>query len=136
MNGLIATTNFGSTWGEQSDVLGYVYSIINSKIDFIELKTRKLLNKFRTESTLSTSSLADSEFQIPSMFDLKVDKADNENLFGHVENLSRTIYLLEQLKLSLTQDNVYSVIDLLNDDKYLTDNDLQMQNVLKYSLAA
>ena len=70
------------------------------------------------------------------MSDINVDKADNENLFKHLENLSRTIYLLEQLKLSLTKDNVFSIIELVNDDKYLTANNLQMQNILKHSLAA
>lgn len=137
MNGLIATTNFGSTWGEHTHIIDHVYSIINSKIDFIELKTRKLLNNFRTENAKgSHKSDSDSEFHIPSMSDLYVDKADNENLFSHLENLSRSIYLLEQLKLSLTTDNVCSIIDLLNDDKYLSVNNLQMQNVLKYNLAA
>ncbi len=135
MNGLIATTNFGSTWGEQLPILEYVYGIIDSKIDFIELKTRKLLNNFRNVKTMG-SHLSDSEFQVPSLSDINVDKADNESLFRHLENLSRTIYLLEQLKLSLTKDNVFSIIELVNDDKYLTANNLQMQNILKHSLAA
>jgi hypothetical protein len=135
MNGLFATTNFSSTWGEHSQIFNHVYGIINSKIDFIELKTRKLLNKFRHEDTKG-SHKSDSDFNIASLSDIFVDKADNENLFCHLERLSRSIYLLEQLKLSLTDDNAYSIIELLNDDVYLTDNNAQMQNVLKYSLAA
>lgn len=135
MNGLIATTNFGSTWGEQLPILEDVYSIINSKIDFVELKTRKLLNNFRTDNAKG-SHISDSEFHVPSMSDLNVDIADNENLFTHLENLSRSIYLLEQLKISLTKENVFTVIELLDDDNYLTVNNLQIQNILKYSLAA
>jgi hypothetical protein len=137
MNGLIATTNFGSTWGEQAHIINFVCNMINSKIEFIELKTRKLLNNFRAEKNRgSHRSDSDSEFHIPSMSDIYVDKAENENLFSHLENLSRSIYLLEQLKLSITSENAYSIMELLNDDKYLTDNNIQVRNILKYSLAA
>ena len=135
MNGLNASTNFNSTWGEHTPITQYVYGIIDSKIDYFELKTRKLLDNFRKDGAKGFHQ-SDSHYHVPSMSDLSVDKSDNELLFKHVENLSRAIYLLEQFKLSLNEDNAYSVIELLNDDNYLKVNDLKIQEVLQYKLAA
>ena len=135
MNGLIKTTNFSSSWGEQTPIAEYVYGIIDSKIDFIELKTRKLLDNYRL-GTAKGSHKSDSYYHIPSMSDLSVDKSDNENLFKHVENLSFAICRLEHLKLSLNENNAFKVIELLNDDKYLNSNDLEIQDALKYRQAA
>ena len=47
--------------------------------------------------------------------------------------MSRSIYLLEKMKMSVREENVFSVMELLNDDKYLTVNDLQMTEILNKS---
>ena len=135
MNGLSETTNFSSMWGEQTPISEFVYGIINSKIEFIELKTRKLLDNFRTDGDKGFHQ-SDSNYHVPSMPDLSFDKTDNELFFRHVENLSRAICRLEQFKLSLNESNAYFVIQLLNDDNYLNVNDLQIQEALQYRLAA
>ena len=46
MNGLTTTVSL-SSWGEQKTLKVFVCEIIDSKLDFIELKTRRLLDKFR-----------------------------------------------------------------------------------------
>ena len=135
MNGLIATTNFNSLLEEQAPISNFVYGIIDSKIDFIELKTRKLLENFRIDGSKGYHQ-SYSVFHVPSMSGLSVDISDNELLFKYVETLSRAIYLLEHFKMTLTEDNAYSIIELLNDDNYLNINDLQIQEKLKYRLAA
>jgi environmental stress-induced protein Ves len=61
---------------------------------------------------------------------LTIDKVENESLFVHFEQMSRSIYLLEKMKMSVREENAFSVMELLNDDKYLTVNDLQMTEIL------
>ena len=66
------------------------------------------------------------------MSDLHVNKAETEQIFVHLENLSRSVCILEQMKFSLREENVCSIMELLNDDKYMTYNDLQIEQVLNY----
>lgn len=135
MNSLIAKNKFGALWGEQLPILDYVYGIIDSKIDFIELKTRRLLDKFKSvkvEGAHRTDSIAN----IPSISDLNIDTNINELLFQHFENLSRSIYLLEKMKLALHTDNAHFVIQLLNDDNYLNMNEKQFDEILNLRPAA
>ena len=135
MNGLIAKTQFGTLWGEKMPILDYVYGIIDSKIDFIELKTRRILEKFRTVKVEGTHR-TDSSANLPSMSDLYIDNSVNELLFQHFEKLSRSIYLLEKMKLSLHADNAHFVIQLLNDDNYLNMNEIQFEEILNLKPAA
>jgi hypothetical protein len=132
MNSLITNAMFSSYVEERKPVLHYVYEIIDSKIDFMELKTRKLLDKFRPKptETQTASHRSDDNSDLPSMSDLTIDKVENENLFVHFELMSRSIYLLEKMKMSVREENAFSVMELLNDDKYLTVNDLQMTEIL------
>jgi hypothetical protein len=136
MNGLIAT-NFKASWRESTPVvLNYVYGIIDSKINFIELKTRQLLDRFRTSDAVEPTHVADEQTPIPSIPELHVDKYTNEQLFTHFEELSRSIYLLEQMKLSLNEDNAVSIIQLLDDDKYMNISDNQIKEILHESQTA
>lgn len=129
MNGLTVTSKFSSHLEEQMPILKYVYGIIDSKIEFVELKTRKLLEGFGNTPN-EGSHRSDSIAPLPSMTNLSIDHADSEQLFEHFENLSRSIYLLEQMKLSLRDENAFSVMQLLNDDNYLKVNDLQINEIL------
>ena len=129
MNGLTVTSKFSSHLEEQMPILKYVYGIIDSKIEFVELKTRKLLEGFGNTPN-EGSHRSDSIAPLPSMTNLSIDHADSEQLFEHFENLSRSIYLLEQMKLSLRDENAFSVMQLLNDDNYLKVNDLQISEIL------
>jgi hypothetical protein len=132
MNSLITNAMFSSYVEERKPILHYVYDIIDSKIDFMELKTRKLLDKFRqkTLETQTASHRSDDNSDLPSMSDLTIDKVENETLFVHFEQMSRSIYLLEKMKMSVREENAFTVMELLNDDKYLTVNDLQMTEIL------
>ncbi len=132
MNGLTTAVSL-SSWGEQKTLKVFVCEIIDSKLDFIELKTRRLLDKFRRKDPIPMGShQSDDNPTLPSMADLEVNTADTEQVFLHLENLSRSICILEQLKFSLSEENVRSVMELLDDDKYLTFNDLQLEQVLNY----
>lgn len=135
MNGRLTTTKFGSMWGDKLPVLEYVYGIIDSKIDYIELRTRNILEKFKNP-TIGGSHRSDSIESFPSTTDLTVDKLSNDELFEHFERLSQSIYLLGQLKHSLTEDNAFAVIQLLNDDNYLKMNELQLNEILSVKTAA
>ena len=133
MNGLTVTSKFSSHLEEQMPILKYVYGIIDSKIEFVELKTRKLLEGFGNTPN-EGSHRSDSIAPLPSMTNLSIDHADSEQLFEHFENLSRSIYLLEQMKLSLRDENAFSVMQLLNDDNYLKVNDLQINEILNLTV--
>ena len=132
MIGLTTTVSL-SSWGEQKTLKVFVCEIIDSKLDFIELKTRRLLDKFRRkEPILMGTHQSDENRTLPSMADLEVNTAETEQIFVHLKNLSRSICILEQMKFSLSEENVRSVMELLDDDKYLTFNDLQLEQVLNY----
>ncbi len=135
MNGLVTKSKFGSQLGEYVPILEYVYGIIDSKIDFIELKTRRILDQFRSIEVKGMHN-SDANSDIPSMSDLSIDNTENEQFFVHLESLSRSIYLLEQMKLSLNESNAFAVMQLLNDDNYLKINDIQFGEILKLKPAA
>ena len=135
MNGLVTKSKFGSQLGERVPILEYVYGIIDSKIDFNELKTRRILDQFRSIEEKGMH-VSDKNNSIPSMSDLSIDNTENEQLFVHLESLSRSIYLLEQMKISLNEDNAFAVMQLLNDDNYLKINDVQFCEILKLKTAA
>ncbi len=132
MNGLTTSVSL-SSWGEQKTLKVFVCEIIDSKLDFIELNTRRLLDKFRRKDTHAMGGRkSDENATLPSMVGLNVNTADTEQFFVHIENLSRSICILEQMKFSLREENLHSVMELLDDDKYLTFNDLQLEQVLNY----
>ena len=130
MNGL-TTSVLLSSWGEQKTLKTFVYEIIDSKLDFIELKTRRLLDKFRRKDTVVVQSQqSDDNYTLPTMAGLHVNRAETEQIFEHLENLSRSICILEQMKFSLREENVCSIMELLNDDKYMQFNELQLEQAL------
>ena len=130
MNGLTTTVSL-SSWGEQKTLNAFVCEIIDSKLDFIELKTRRLLDKFRLKGSRTAMPVqSDENCTLPSMADLNINNAETEQIFEHLENLSRSIFVLEQMKFSINEENVRTIMELLNDDKYLTFNDLQLEQVL------
>ena len=132
MNGLTTSVSL-SSWGEQKTLKAFVCEIIDSKLDFIELKTRRLLDKFRRKDNPAIGShRSDDNYMLPTMSDLHVNKAETEQIFEHIESFSRSICILEHMKFSLSEDNVCSIMELLNDDKYLTFNDMQIEQVLKF----
>jgi hypothetical protein len=135
MNGLITKSKFGSQLGERVPILEYVYGIIDSKIDFNDLKTRKILDQFRSIEEKGMHD-SDSNNSIPSMANVCIDNTENEQFFVHLESLSRSIYLLEQMKISLNEDNAFAVMQLLNDDNYLKINDVQFGEMLNLKPAA
>jgi hypothetical protein len=131
MNGLTAV----GSWENQQPLMMAVYSIIDAKIDSIELKTRKFLSKLsRKESNLTRST--ESTTTMPSMTDWEINKTHAAQVFEQLETLSRSITLLENMKFSLNETNATKVLELLGDDKFLTNNDLEMQLNPDMALAA
>ena len=104
MNGLSSISSWG---GEQKPVLAYVYGAIDSKIDFVELNTRKLLAKFSRKETPQVQGMhrTDAVQNLPSSADLNVINNENDTFFTHLEELSRTITMLENMKFSLREHN-------------------------------
>jgi hypothetical protein len=129
MNGLYFAKSANTLYPEQISIVQYVYGIINSKIEFVELNTRKILDKLR-DKNVKGSHLTDESTLLPSMPNIEVNTVENEQLFEHFEVFSRSICVLEQMKFSLREENAMSVMQLLDDDNYLKVNDLQIKELL------
>jgi hypothetical protein len=133
MNGLAATTTTAlSSWGEHKSLKSLVYEIIDSKIDSFEVKTRKLLNRFRRPQTTTGdfNFPSDENYELPSMSGIQIEGDQNEQIFRHLEDMSRSLYVLEQMKFSLSENNALEVISFLEGDKYLTIKDGDIQSLL------
>jgi hypothetical protein len=130
MNGLISISSWG---GEQKPLVAYIYGAIDSKIDFAELNTRKLLAKFsRKETTQAQGTHRTDAVQIlPSEAEMNVANNENDRFFTHLEDLSRTITMLENMKFSLREHNAKSIMELLNDDKFKKYDDTQLNYALE-----
>jgi hypothetical protein len=130
MNGLSAISSWG---GEQKPLLAYVYGAIDSKIDFVELNTRKLLAKLsRKESTQAQGMHRTDAVQIlPSSADLNLTNNENDSFFTHLEELSKKITMLENMKYSLREHNATSIMQLLDDDKFMKFDDLALNQALE-----
>jgi hypothetical protein len=129
MNGLSSISSWG---GEQKPLLAYVYGAIDSKIDFVELNTRKLLAKFSRKETTQVQGMhrTDAVQNLPSSADLNVTNNENDTFFTHLEELSRTITMLENMKFSLREHNATSIMELLDDDKFMEFDDLALNEAL------
>lgn len=118
MNGLSSI----SSWeGEQKPLMDYVYGAIDSKIDFVELNTRKLMAKFSRKDIpqIEGSHRTDAVQVLPSMADLARINNENDAIFSHLEELSRKITVLENMKYSLREHNTTSIMRLLDDDNFM-----------------
>ena len=117
MNGLSSISSWG---GEQKPLMEYVYGAIDSKIDFVELNTRKLLAKFSRKElpVLEGSHRSDALQILPSEADLATSN-ENDKIFSHLEELSRKITVLENMKYSLREHNTTSIMRLLDDDNFM-----------------
>jgi hypothetical protein len=129
MNGLSSISSWG---GEQKPLLAYVYGAIDSKIDFVELNTRKLLAKFSRKETTQVQGMhrTDAVQNLPSSADLNATSNENDTFFTHLEELSRTITMLENMKFSLREHNATSIMELLDDDKFMKFDDLALNEAL------
>jgi hypothetical protein len=118
MNGLSSI----SSWeGEQKPLMDYVYGAIDSKIDFVELNTRKLMAKFSRKDIpqMEGSHRTDAVQVLPSTADLARTNNENDAIFSHLEELSRKITVLENMKYSLREHNTTSIMRLLDDDNFM-----------------
>ena len=129
MNGLSSISSWG---GEQKPLLAYVYGAIDSKIDFVELNTRKLLAKFSRKETTQVQGMhrTDAVQNLPTSADLNAASNENDTFFTHLEELSRTITMLENMKFSLREHNATSIMELLDDDKFMKFDDLALNEAL------
>jgi hypothetical protein len=130
MNGLSTISSWG---GEQKPLLEYVYGAIDSKIDFIELNTRKLLAKLSRKETTQVQGTHQSDAVLvpPSSADAYVNtNNENDTFFTEVEALSRTMTMLENMKFSLREHNLASIMELLDDNKFMRYDDSALNEAL------
>ena len=109
---------------EKAQGFNLIYSLIDSKIDILDKKVWQLIERLKRKSENTPVRLAVLEGEL-SLNLLRDDtgyigSSAHRQFFSEVENMSRSIYLLEHMKLGLRPENLSDVMFLLEDDKFLT----------------
>jgi hypothetical protein len=120
MNSTTVTTF--SSLGEHL-TLQYLGEIIDSKIAFTEFESRKLFTtpKQGGEAASDRAKQPDSApVGASALFDF----------FAYLEKLSKTLRWLEVFKIVMRSDNIALILDLLDNDKYLTKPDKEIEGLL------
>ncbi|MEY4937241.1 MAG: hypothetical protein RIS64_3600 [Bacteroidota bacterium] len=120
MNSTTVTT-FSSLGEDQA--LRFLGEIIDSKIAFTEFESRKLF-KSPKEGGEAASDVAKQPNSAPvgalALFDF----------FAYLEKLSKTLRWLEVFKIVMHSDNITLILDLLENDKYLSKPDREIEVLL------
>jgi hypothetical protein len=120
MNSTTVTTF--SSLGEYQ-ALRFLGEIIDSKIAFTEFESRKLFTSPK-EGGEAASDVAKQPNSAPVGASALVD------FFAYVEKLSKTLRWLEVFKIVMRSDNIYLILGLLENDKYLTTPDKEIETLL------
>lgn len=109
---------------EKAHGFNLIYSLIDSKIDILDKKVRQLMERLKRKNEISFPRFVALENELNKNF-LREDVCHiglsaHRHFFSEVENMSRSIYLLEHMKLGLRPENLSDVMFLLEDDKFLT----------------
>jgi hypothetical protein len=100
--------------------------IIDSKIAFTEFESRKLFTAPKHGGE-AASDVARQPSSAPvgalSIFDF----------FAYLEKLSKTLRWLEVFKIVMRSDNIYLILGLLENDKYLNTPDKEIEVLLNIS---
>lgn len=120
MNSTTVTT-FSSLGEHQA--LRFLGEVIDSKIAFTEFESRKLFASPKVGGEAS-SDVAKQPHSAPvgalALFDF----------FAYLEKLSKTLRWLELFKIVMCSDNISLILDLLENDKYLTKADREIEVLL------
>jgi hypothetical protein len=108
--------------------------IIDSRIRFVELQTRRLLYQHFLADTAAVH-----DYQLPPKTGLGdggmpwheiPTSGESSELFDYIESLSRALYVLERIKLSISEHNVGDVLQMLEDQRLLLLNDEELARLL------
>lgn len=120
---------------EKAQGLNLIYSLIDSKIDIIDRKVRRIIESLKSKNEKKHHSLSalEDELNLNLLQDemTYIGASSPIRFFSEVENMSRSIYLLERMKLDLSPDNLTDVMFLLEDDKFLTLPEHQLRKVFE-----
>ena len=109
---------------EKAQGFNLIYSLLDSKIDILDKKVRQLMERLKRKHEHPTTRLTalEGELNLNVLRDdmSYIGSAAHHQFFSEVENMSRSIYLLEHMKLGLRPENLSDVMFLLEDDKFLT----------------
>jgi hypothetical protein len=126
--------NVSSTIGNGSNGIGPIvenlYSIIESKIQFIEYRTNEMLNAY-LEADEKAHQVSD--YESPGIQEMSFTGSVNDFVFSQIETSSRSIHRLLQFKSALSSQNALAILDLLTDDKYLVCSESQLLKMLSYT---
>ena len=105
----------------------HVLSIIDTKLQFVEYRTSKIIK----------STVKEVEFPIDSLYEeqreLSFEDIENEKVFNQIEEYSRTTSLLLLMRVNLFNKNVSLIFNLLTEDKFLEYDDVELEKKLMNS---
>ena len=105
----------------------HLLSIIDTKLQFIEYRTSRIINDLVKEP----NSL---QQRLNNKLEINLDVVENEKIFDQIEEYSRTTSFLLLMRVKLCGKNASLVYDLLSDDKYLKFSDTELEKALENSL--
>lgn len=104
-------------------IVDNLYSIIESKIQFIEYRTNEMLQAYLNERSYAHRVSDYDDTGLPGM---SMTGSVNDFVFRQIEVSSRSIHRLLHFKSVLTIQNALAILELLTDDRYLNCPDDQM----------
>lgn len=110
--------------------LDHILSIIDTKLQFIEYRTSKIIKSAVDEP----NAVSDSAFHHQLEYDVNQDMK-SDKMLNHIEEYSRTTSLLLLMRVNLSGKNASLVFDLLSEDKFLNFEDIDLEKKLIDSLS-
>lgn len=107
-------------------IVEHLLGIIDTKLQFIEYYTAKILNAIVDEP----DETAAQEF--PALPEVDIEKMEHNNVIDHIEAYSRTTYLLLFIRANLHEKNASTVFDLLAENKYLNYSGKELEKKLSW----
>ena len=122
------TTTTGTSYGSSfNPLLEQVFSILDSRIQFIDHQVQRYFSSCTADFSSSPSSSI--QYSGPTISGLLVDNFDQ--LLSFTEKLQNDLKLLQILKAWLNEDSVQEILDLLTNNKYLNYSEENLEHLLK-----
>ena len=110
-----------------SPLLEQVFSILDSRIQFIDFQVQRYFNS--CTSSINNSSKNEFTYCGPSSSNLLVNNL--EQLLNFTEELQNDLKLLQTLKAWLKEETVQDILELLTNNKYLGYSEAKLDHLLK-----
>ncbi len=112
-----------------NDLIQHLYSIIDSKIQYIDYQTEMITSSFIDINTLGIDPARDTVGRGATI--TQSIMKNNRRILEKISESSATTKLLLVLRSNLNADNSQMVLDLLTDNKFIQLTDQELNHFLK-----